>query len=109
MKFHIASILLLSCASVALAQAPAPASNDGARAPYFLDTKVVDATVLLPGPPAADSTTAKDELKELHAIEVARTPAQVEAAKADDKEEDIFIYRTVFGAGFTAEALPAVA
>jgi acid phosphatase (class A) len=45
----------------------------------------------------------------LHRIEQARTPEQVTRAKEDDGEEDMFVFKTVFGPGFTAEALPMTA
>ena len=38
-----------------------------------------------------------------------RTPAQIAQAQADDHEEDIFIFKTVLGPDFTAEALPITA
>jgi acid phosphatase (class A) len=49
------------------------------------------------------------ELAELHHIEATRTPLQITQAQADDKEEDIFLFKNVLGAGFTAESLPVTA
>jgi acid phosphatase (class A) len=46
---------------------------------------------------------------ELHRIEDTRTPAQVAQAEADDNEEDIFIFKTVLGPGFNAQAFPMTA
>ena len=65
--------------------------------------------MLLPAPPAAASAAEKVELALLHRIERTRTPAQIADAKADDVEEDMFVYRTVLGPAFTAQALPLTA
>jgi len=50
-----------------------------------------------------------EELTKLHRIEQARTTEQVTKAKEDDEEEDMFVFKTVFGTGFTPEALPVTA
>jgi len=76
---------------------------------YFVDASVLDLSLLLPPPPAQDSEITKSELQEVHGIEQARTPEQVTAAQADDKEEDIFEYKKVIGEGFTPDALPLTA
>jgi acid phosphatase (class A) len=65
--------------------------------------------LILPPPPTRDSATTTAELAELHRIETVRTPAQIAQAQADDHEQDIFIFKTVLGAGFTAEAFPITA
>jgi acid phosphatase (class A) len=65
--------------------------------------------LLVPEPPSVSSSITRDELKELHRLEHERTAAQTEAAKADDVEQDIFVFRTVFGSSFTAENLPILA
>jgi len=88
--------------------APAPASKP-VRTAYYVDPIVLNVAVLLPQPPAVDSPTTKAELVELHRIEATRTPEQVANAKADEAEEDMFAFKTIFGAGFNAEALPMTA
>ncbi|HWZ47700.1 MAG TPA: phosphatase PAP2 family protein, partial [Herbaspirillum sp.] len=45
----------------------------------------------------------------LHHLEATRTPAQVAQAQADDKNETMFIYKTVLGDKFTPENLPVTA
>jgi acid phosphatase (class A) len=102
----VASALLICTA--AFAQSPA-AKSPAPKGSYFIDPKVLDLSLIIPAPPAQDSAVVKAELAELHQIELARTPAQVAAAQADDAEEDIFVFRTVLGAKFTAEALPLTA
>lgn len=101
-----AAVLLLFSASALAQTAAAPKAP---KAAYFLDPKVMDLSLIVPPPPAQDSPTVKAELAELHAIELARTPVQEAAAKADDAEEDIFIFRTVLGPGFNAQDLPLTA
>jgi acid phosphatase (class A) len=77
--------------------------------PYFVHPDRLPLLTMIPAPPAEDSATTKAEFAELHRIQDARTPEQVKAAQADDAEEDIFIYRTVLGSGFNAQALPQTA
>jgi acid phosphatase (class A) len=88
---------------------PATAASQPAKAAYYIDPTVLNAGILLPAPPAADSAMTRADLGELHRIEEARTPEQAAKAKADEDEEDIFAFKTVFGVGFTAEALPVTA
>ena len=66
-------------------------------------------TLLLASPPVAASSTTARELAELHQIEAARTQEQVRRARADDKDESMFLYRDVIGPAFTAQALPLTA
>jgi acid phosphatase (class A) len=79
------------------------------KAAYYIDPTVLDLQDLIPGPPAADSAANKAELTELHRLESARTPEQVMAAKTDEGEEDLFLYKTVFGAEFNPDTLPVTA
>ena len=102
----------LLCASVSgSAQTMKPAKPAGAapKVAYYIDPAVLDLSSLIPPPPALNSATAKAELAELHHIEATRTPAQLAAAKADEQEEDMFLYKTVLGPGFTPDALPITA
>ena len=103
--FATSAALLLVCAST-LAQNPALP----AVAPANSNEQIVEAIGLVaPPPPAQDSAAVQAELAELHRLERTRTPAQVAAAQADDKEEDIFIFRTVLGDKFRAGNLPLTA
>lgn len=60
-------------------------------------------------PPSGDSATAKAELAELHRIEQTRTKAEVAAAQADEKQENMFAFHTVLGDQFNAANLPLTA
>lgn len=100
------ALILLLCTSIS---AQAPATTKPARAAYFIDPKVIDMSLILPLPPSQDSETVKAELAELHKLEQTRTSEQVAAAKADDQEEDIFVFRTVLGDNFRPEELPLTA
>lgn len=75
----------------------------------IVDPAVLNLANFVPPPPAQDSAAMKADLAELHLIEQARTPQQVAAAKADDGELDIFVYRSVLGEQFSADKLPATA
>jgi acid phosphatase (class A) len=76
---------------------------------YSVDPLALNLNLILPPPPARDSAITTAELAELHRIEATRTPAQIAQAQADDHEEDIFIFKTVLGPGFTAKTLPITA
>lgn len=95
--------------AVQAAPAAAPAKPAEEKKPKFINPADYPPALILPPPPAPDSARTKAELAELHAIQAARTPAQLAAAQADDKEESIFLFATVFGAGFNAKALPKTA
>src|ERR1700690_286040 len=79
------------------------------QAAYYYNPAGLNLVVLVPAPPAVDSTANKTELAELHRIEQARTPEQAAAAKRDEDEEDMFAFKTVLGADFNPEALPLTA
>jgi acid phosphatase (class A) len=87
----------------------APSKTPTTHANYYLDPLPLHLDLILPPPPARGSAASAAELTELHRIEAVRTPAQVTQAEADDHEEDIFIFKTVLGPHFTAEALPITA
>jgi acid phosphatase (class A) len=86
-----------------------PGKTSAVRVPYYIDPLPLHLDLIIPPPPARDSAITAAELKELHHIEAARTPAQVTQAEADDSEEDIFIFKSVLGPNFSAEALPLTA
>ena len=76
------------------------------RTPYFVDPSILDLSQILMLPPAQDSETTKRELDYIHHVELTRTPEQIAAAQADDREEDLFIFRQVIGPQFNKEDLP---
>jgi acid phosphatase (class A) len=107
-----ACLVLAFCAGVHAQQEMAAKPEAVPNAPkpaYYFDATVLNMAELLPEPPAVDSAANKAELAELHRTELTRTPEQVAEAKADEDEESMFAFKTVFGAGFTAEALPVTA
>ena len=71
----------------------------------MLDPAEIDAAHLLPPPPAADSSRAKAEVAELHAIASASSPALIEAARRDDGDEKPDLFNAALG--FDLAALPA--
>jgi acid phosphatase (class A) len=79
------------------------------HATYYIDPQVLHLDLILSPPPAGESAITTAELAELHRIESTRTATQIAQAQADDHEEDIFIFKSVLGPGFTAEALPVTA
>jgi acid phosphatase (class A) len=112
MRAALCTWVALCCSAWVQAQekhVPNPTIAPKAKTAYYIDSAVLNVGLLLPEPPAVGSPANNAELAELHGIEEARTPEQVAKAKADDQEEDMFVYKTVFGPGFTAEALPLTA
>jgi acid phosphatase (class A) len=112
-KFWIALLTVSFSAALTAQQMGSPAETGAApkapRVAYYIDSTVLNANVLLSAPPAAGSATAQADLAEVHRAEQVRTPAQAITAKADEDEENIFAFKTVFGPGFNAQALPVTA
>ena len=105
---------LLLAPGYGVSQVPAPGTSSTAapaqpKHAYYIDSQVLDLAASIPVPPDADSPRFMDELAQVHRIESERTPAQVAAAQADDREEDIFIFRGVVGDQFTAANFPILA
>lgn len=106
------SLLLLFTAGGQAQQAvtaPVAKAARPPRTPYYINVSVLNVSELLPDPPAVNSPASDAELAELHRIEKERTSEQVAKAQADDAEEDMFVFKTVLGPGFTPEALPITA
>jgi acid phosphatase (class A) len=95
--------LLLTCAIAAALSA------QNSRKPNFITPDQLDVKSILPTPPANDSWQTRMDLAELHRLEETRTEADIAHAQADDKEEDIFIFRNVVGDKFVRENLPQTA
>ena len=71
----------------------------------MLEPAEIDATHLLPPPPAANSSRAKAEIAELHAITASSSPALIEAARRDDGDEKPDMFNAALG--FDLTRLPA--
>jgi acid phosphatase (class A) len=95
--------------SVTPAATKVSTKKNSSHTPYYIDPLALHLDLILPPPPGRDSGIATSELEELHRIEASRTPTQIAQAQIDDHEEDIFIFRSVLGPNFTAEALPVTA
>jgi acid phosphatase (class A) len=108
---NVCFLALMALCSMLPAQTMKPAKPAGAapKTPYYIDPSAMNLPVLIPDPPALDSAANKAELADLHRIESSRTPQQVAAAKADEDEEDLFLYKTVLGPAFNPESLPITA
>jgi acid phosphatase (class A) len=109
-KLWLCACVIAGVAATAPAQTMKPAKAAGApKAPYYIDPTVMNLEAIVPDPPAIGSEVQKNELVEMHRIEKARTPEQAKTAKADEDNETIFLYQTVFGSAFNAESLPVIA
>lgn len=73
----------------------------------FVTNKDVDLTMILPPPPANDSTQTKAELGEVLTLQVTRTP-EMEASAIADAQEDVWRFANVMGPNFNKEKLPKV-
>ena len=76
------------------------------RQSYFISGSQLPLASLLSTPPTPDSAEGRADLAEVHRVERYRTAEQVRAARYDDTHEDIFIFSSVVGQSFNAEALP---
>ena len=83
-------------------------AQSGAKV-VFVSPQQLDVASLLPNPPANDSAQTTAELAELHRIQDTRSPAKIAHAKADDAEQDIFIFQEVLGKAFSRDLLPLTA
>jgi acid phosphatase (class A) len=109
---HILCMAIFLCPCIQGQQDSAPTSSMAPKTlktPYYIDPTMLNVGEFLPEPPSVESAANKAELAELHRIEAARTPGEIKKAKADDDEEDIFVFKTVFGTRFTPETLPLTA
>jgi acid phosphatase (class A) len=101
---HLSIVAIAALSSVSAgAQAPKP------HAPIFISPEQLDVASILPNPPGDNSREAVAELAEVHRLQDSRQAAQIAHAKADDVEEDIFIFKDVIGENFSAENLPLTA
>jgi acid phosphatase (class A) len=111
--FAGALLLLIASSSVDAQKQPDPPSVQPNKTPahtaYFTDPAILNLALVLAPPPAQDSATTRTELAVIHSVEQARTPQQITSARADDQEQDIFIFKDVLGQDFTAEKLPLTA
>lgn len=81
----------------------------GGKQPALLTTADLEPVRVLPPPPAAGSTQAAAELAELHATELARTPAIEADARLDGDTKNATIFAVVLGPRFDLDRLPATA
>lgn len=104
---------VIVCSSIALHGQQPGSSRPGAgkptRVPYYIDTTLLKAGLLLADPPAVGSAANDAELALLQHIQDTRTPELAAKARADEKEEDIFIFRAVLGQNFMPDILPVTA
>ncbi len=91
------------------AQANEPKHATASSRGYYLTEQALPITSIVPLAPEQESATTKDELAGLYRIQTERTAEQVKAARADDEEEDIFIFRGIMGNGFREDQLPLTA
>jgi acid phosphatase (class A) len=102
-----ASVGVLVCA-LALALG-ACRSRAAAKDTLPVDPAELHLDDIIAPPPSEDAATVNAELAELHRIEQRRTKAEVTAAQADEKQEDMFAFHTVLGEQFSAANLPLTA
>ena len=98
------ALVLALAAACALPAAAAPTGPAPLLAPE--ETNVAR---LLPPPPAPGSEAERAEVSELHAIQAARSPADLAHALDSGKHEDAAIFAAVLGPGFDLSRLPATA
>jgi acid phosphatase (class A) len=102
-------IVTTGLVALAVFAGAAAAQNRAPRHGIFVTPDQLDAAAILPAPPADGSPRAKQELAEVHRLQDSRQAAQIAHVKADDEEEDMFIFRGVLGEKFNAQVLPRTA
>lgn len=80
-----------------------------AHVSIYLQAPAVDFIGVLPPPPNASTRDGAADLAAVHDAEAHRTVAEVQQARRDDGEEDIFIFATVLGSRFNATSMPLTA
>lgn len=83
------------------------AAAPGYKPVPLLGAADLDPALVLPPPPVAGSAQARAELAELHAVEVARTPAEEADARLDGDTKNATIFAEVLGPRFDLAKLPA--
>jgi acid phosphatase (class A) len=92
---------LISCVAMLMAAA---APHAGAQ--LLLNDANLTPSLVLPPPPVDGSALAAAELQQLHAIDAARTPAEIAHAQADDHLKNVTIFADAIGPGFDLTRLP---
>jgi acid phosphatase (class A) len=102
--------LLATLAVTAISFAPqAGAQTRAPRHPNFITPEQLDPSLILPSPPADRTAAGEADLAEVHRLQATRTAADIAHAKADDAQEDMFIFQNILGEKFNAAALPQTA
>ena len=101
-KFGLTAMLLAGALGAMMAM-PSLVAAEGVKP--FATSNEIDLLKLLPPPPANDSAQTKQELGEVLALQVTRTP-EMAAAAAADATENIWRFTNVMSPKFTAENLP---
>jgi len=103
MRTALSTVLLAAILACAL-----PYATGLAKDAAYVGPEITRGDQILVSPPAPDSETTRLELAELHRLQKLRTPDQAARAKADDDEEDIFIFRDLFPGRLVEADLPAL-
>jgi acid phosphatase (class A) len=84
---------------------PQPATHNGY---YYLDPSQLNLTQMLPPPPDLGSTQARNDEQQVAAALSARTPAEINEAKAGSARS-VFFFEPSIGPNFTPARLPVTA
>ena len=85
------------------------AQQQTGKVPFYFRPDELHIDLILAPPPTAGSHDDVAELAYLLDLQGTRSEQDVIRAKQDDTEEDMFVFRDVMGANFTAAQLPAMA
>ncbi len=89
--------------------APFPAKTSVPTAPFYFDPAVMDPGLVIGPPPVAGSAAQAADLAEVHRLHDHASPELMKFAQEDASRQNIFLYSTIFGPGFTAQNLPLTA
>jgi acid phosphatase (class A) len=109
-RLWLTALFAVACGfSGATAQTAATGAM-AAKAPAtskFLQPSELDASVVVPPPPADGSTASAIELTNLHSLTASRTPERLARAEHDAAVEDATVIAEVFGPALDLRRLPA--
>lgn len=89
--------------------AGAPATPRPAPVPNYFDPKAIHPELIIGPPPQMGTKEQAEDLAAVHKIHDSASPELVKFAQDDARSQNIFLFKTIFGPGFNAQALPLTA
>ncbi len=104
----LGAALLLPAAWAQTAPA-APAAPRTPPVPTYIDPAAIHPELVLGPPPQPGTPAEAADLAEVHRLYDPASPELIAFAQKDARSQNIFLFSTIFGEGYTAQALPLIA